>query len=65
MKFIQKSQRKQPKVSFILLDWSVRESFHFLHYLSQQTVPRELDVLSCFFCMSFRRLRASGGGEIS
>jgi hypothetical protein len=29
------------KVSIILLDWSVRESFHSLHYLNQQTVPRE------------------------
>lgn len=29
-----------PKVSLILLDWSVRESFHICHYLSKQTVPR-------------------------
>jgi len=31
----------KPKVSFILLDWSCRESFHFLDYINQQTVPRE------------------------
>ena len=31
----------KPKVSFILLDWSCRESFHVLHYLNQQNVPRE------------------------
>ncbi len=32
---------EKPKVSFILLDWSCRESFHMLHYLSQQNVPRD------------------------
>lgn len=32
---------RKPKVSFILLDWSCRESFHFLNYINQQTVPRE------------------------
>ncbi len=30
-----------PKVSLILLDWSVRESFHICHYLRDQTVPRD------------------------
>jgi hypothetical protein len=30
-----------PKVSIILLDWSCRESFHSLDYLSNQTVPRD------------------------
>jgi len=30
-----------PQVSIILLDWSCRESFHILHYLSNQTIPRE------------------------
>lgn len=30
-----------PKVSIILLDWSCRESFHILHYLNKQTVPRD------------------------
>jgi hypothetical protein len=28
------------KVSVILLDWGVRESFHSLHYLNQQTIDR-------------------------
>jgi len=28
------------KVSIILLDWSVRESFHVLKYLNEQTLPR-------------------------
>lgn len=41
MRFIKKSQRKHPKVSLILLDWSVRESFHILHYLDQQTANRD------------------------
>ncbi len=31
----------QPAVSLVLLDWSVRESFHVLHYLNKQSVPRE------------------------
>ncbi|MCH7500617.1 MAG: hypothetical protein IH886_11510 [Nitrospinae bacterium] len=31
----------KPKVSFVLLDWSCRESFHMFHYLNQQNVPRE------------------------
>ena len=29
------------KVSIILVDWSCRESFHILHYLADQTTPRE------------------------
>jgi hypothetical protein len=29
-----------PRVSFILLDWSCRESFHSLDYLARQDVPR-------------------------
>ncbi|OSM01909.1 glycosyltransferase family 2 protein [Magnetofaba australis] len=41
MKFHKRSPRKHAKVSLILLDWSVRESFHLLHYLRQQTVPRD------------------------
>jgi len=34
--------RRNPRarISVILIDWGVRESFHSLHYLSQQTVPR-------------------------
>lgn len=42
MKFIKQSDRARPKLSLILLDWSVRESFHLLHYLSRQDVDREL-----------------------
>lgn len=42
MKFIKRSARPQPKVSLILLDWSVRESFHLLDYLSKQDVNRDL-----------------------
>lgn len=41
MYFIKKSQRKKAKVSFVLLDWSVRESFHVLHYLKQQDCDRD------------------------
>ncbi len=41
MRFIKRSNRKKPRVSLVLLDWSVRESFHVLHYLARQTVPRE------------------------
>ena len=29
------------QLSIILLDWGVRESFHSLHYLNRQTVPRD------------------------
>lgn len=42
MKVIKKSQRKSPKISLILLDWGVRESLHLLHYLSKQTIARDL-----------------------
>ncbi|MDP1774205.1 MAG: glycosyltransferase [Methylobacter sp.] len=42
MKFIKQSNRAQPKVSLILLDWSVRESFHLLDYLSRQDLDRDL-----------------------
>src|SRR5689334_3137853 len=41
MRLIKRSSRPHPKVSLVLLDWSVRESFHLLHYLKQQTVPRD------------------------
>jgi hypothetical protein len=30
----------KPKISVILIDWGVRESFHSLEYLNQQTAPR-------------------------
>lgn len=42
MKFLKKSLRTAPKISLVLLDWSVRESFHLLHYLSKQTLERDL-----------------------
>jgi hypothetical protein len=41
MRIIKQSKRTAAKVSLVLLDWSVRESFHLLHYLSQQTVERD------------------------
>ena len=41
VRFVKKSERPRAEISLILLDWSVRESFHSLHYLSQQTVPRD------------------------
>lgn len=41
MRFIKTSTRENPKISFILLDWSVRESFHILHYLKQQNCDRD------------------------
>lgn len=40
-RFLKQSGRAKPKVSLILLDWSVRESFHLLHYLARQDVPRD------------------------
>ena len=41
MKFLKRSDRPHPTVSLVLLDWSVRESFHLLHYLAKQTVERD------------------------
>ena len=41
MRFLRRSVRKQPAVSLVLLDWSVRESFQLLHYLGRQTAARE------------------------
>ncbi len=32
---------RKPRVSVILIDWGVRESFHSLRYLNRQTVRRE------------------------
>jgi hypothetical protein len=41
MEFLHKSNSsKQPEVSIILLDWSVRESFHTLEYLNRQKIDR-------------------------
>jgi len=41
VKFVKRSNRHKTKLSIILLDWSVRESFHLLHYLFLQNVPRD------------------------
>lgn len=41
MKLIKQSSRASPKISLVLIDWSVRESFHLLHYLEKQTLYRE------------------------
>src|SRR4026207_2081390 len=41
MRVIKQSTRTQAQLSLILLDWGVRESFHLLHYLKNQTVSRE------------------------
>jgi hypothetical protein len=41
VKFLKRSARHNPKISLILLDWSVRESFHLLHYLARQDVARD------------------------
>jgi hypothetical protein len=34
-------KRRNPRISVILIDWGVRESFHSLHYLNEQTVDRD------------------------
>jgi glycosyltransferase involved in cell wall biosynthesis len=39
--FLSNHEKPQAKVSVILLDWGVRESFHSLHYLNRQTVDRK------------------------
>jgi hypothetical protein len=41
VRFLKRSARASPKLSLILLDWSVRESFHLLHYLARQDAPRD------------------------
>src|SRR6266404_558398 len=41
MRVIKRSSRSRPRVSLILADWGVRESYHLLHYLKDQTVPHE------------------------
>ena len=32
---------EKPLVSFVLIDWSCRESFHLLHYLNKQNIERD------------------------
>jgi hypothetical protein len=41
MQLVTHHARPRAKVSVILLDWGVRESFHSLHYLDRQTLPRD------------------------
>jgi hypothetical protein len=41
MRVLKQNQQTRPRLSLILLDWGVRESLHVLHYLQQQTIPRE------------------------
>jgi hypothetical protein len=41
MRVVQRRERREAVVSLVLLDWSVRETFQLLHYLAQQTAPRE------------------------
>jgi hypothetical protein len=38
---LKRSTRRTPAISIVLLDWSVRESFHLLHYLGRQSLPRD------------------------
>jgi len=40
VRVVKRSARTAPKVTLVLVDWSVRESFHLLHYLKHQTVSR-------------------------
>ncbi len=39
--FLENAPNAVPSVSFILVDWSCRESFHTLHYLNHQNIPRD------------------------
>ena len=39
--FVHDQPRPGVKLSVILIDWRVRESFHSLHYLNRQTLPRD------------------------
>ena len=38
MKFLSQSVKKTPLITLILVDWGVRESFHLLDYLKNQTI---------------------------
>ncbi|HEY4138783.1 MAG TPA: hypothetical protein VGN65_10040, partial [Casimicrobiaceae bacterium] len=60
MKFFKRKPRMRARVSFILLDWSVRESPHIIHYLRDQTVdPDEIEVIYLeFYDRAFEGLRA-------
>jgi hypothetical protein len=41
VKIVFESGKHTAGISVILLDWSCRESFHSLHYLARQSVPRD------------------------
>ena len=41
MRVLKRSTKPRPRLSLILLDWGVRESFHLLHYLQDQSVSQE------------------------
>lgn len=41
MHVVFRERPRDAEVSIVLADWSVRESFHSIHYLNRQTVPRE------------------------
>lgn len=59
MKFFKRQPRARARVSFILLDWSVRESPHIIHYLRDQTVdPDDIEVIYLeFYDRFFEGLR--------
>lgn len=42
MKFVKRNQRETtPEISFVLMDWGCRETFHTLEYLNNQTERRD------------------------
>ena len=42
MRFVKRNQREiTPEISFVLMDWGCRESFHTLEYLNNQTERRD------------------------
>jgi hypothetical protein len=56
MRFLKQSTRKAPRLSLILLDWSVRESFHLLDYLRHQSIDR--DQFEVIFIEYYSRIAA-------
>jgi hypothetical protein len=39
--FNSENKKTSPRISFILIDWSIRESFHSIDYLNNQDIPRD------------------------
>ncbi len=39
--FDNKAVKKSPRISFLLIDWSCRESYHTINYLNEQNIPRD------------------------